>query len=164
MVTGVGLGEGSACECTAFPAKAYPSLGPLNKLSLAVSHCLVFLFPVTLVYVWISGWQEAQMSLAHMLSGSGTGKCYLALNLSSQMLRLFLCGGLPLLQLVVLFSILTQWISSSQCSFLAAVKHGEAGSGCSQMSRRGLAENYFCMQHKHTSAPPGRRSRLLAKM
>ena len=64
------------------------------------------------------------MSLAHMQSGSGAGKCYLALNLASQMLRLFLYGGLPLLQLVVPFSILPLWLSSSQCSFLAAVKHG----------------------------------------
>lgn len=64
------------------------------------------------------------MSLAGMLSGSGAGKCNLALNLVSQMLRLFLYGSLPLLQLVVLFSALTLWISSSQCSFLAAVKHG----------------------------------------
>jgi len=64
------------------------------------------------------------MSLAHKQSGSGAGKCYLALNLASQMLRLFLCGRLPLLQVVVLFPILTLRISGSQCSFLAAVKHG----------------------------------------
>lgn len=41
------------------------------------------------------------MPLAHMQLGSEAEKCYLALNLPSQMLRLFLYGGLPLLQIVV---------------------------------------------------------------
>lgn len=38
------------------------------------------------------------MPLAHTQPGSGAGKSCLALNLSSQILRLFLYGGLPLLQ------------------------------------------------------------------